>query len=113
MKTLIFAALLLILTACATEPQPPPDFYDRSGVACWRLTDFIWCEDGYESETTTDTRGLRQRAHFTAQRYHSHTWIKQSETTDDNGKKVCIWSCIGDSSHVAVTSGYGYCAYPN
>lgn len=44
------AVLLLFAYGCATiEPDPPPDFYDRSGVACWRFTDMIWCEDGYES----------------------------------------------------------------
>ncbi len=113
MRTLIFAALLLIFTACATtEAEPPPDFYDRNGAACWRELDFIWCDDGYESETTADLRGLRQRAHFTAQRHHSHIWIQQRESTDDNGKEVCTWSCAGDSSHIAVTSGYGYCPYP-
>ncbi len=115
MRTLILAALLLILTACATQTQPP-DFYDRNGAECWREADFVWCDDGYESEvieTPTDLQGLFKRAHFTAQRHHSHIWIQQSEITDDNGKEVCTWSCAGDSSHIAITSGYGYCPYPN
>ncbi len=55
MRMLIFAAILL-LTSCATqESVPPADFYDRNGVPCWRMLDFIWCEDGYESEPEIET----------------------------------------------------------
>lgn len=37
------------VTTVEPEPTPEPDFYNRAGVACWRFTDMIWCEDGYES----------------------------------------------------------------
>jgi hypothetical protein len=53
MRALIIAALLIFAGCVTIEPDPPPDFYDRNGVACWRFTDMIWCEDGYESNEDT------------------------------------------------------------
>ncbi len=123
MKTLILIAILL--SGCATVPcDDPPDFYDRTGAACWRELDFIWCDDGYDSlpeenraepQAKATANGFATANSFamTVQyRYHSHFWIQQSQWTDDNGKKVCTWACVHDSSHVAVTSGYGFCPYP-
>ena len=49
MRALILVAMLALGACATTEPDPPPDFYDRNGVACWRFSDMIWCEDGYES----------------------------------------------------------------
>ena len=121
MKTLILIAILL--SGCATVPcDDPPDFYDRNGAACWRELDFIWCDDGYDSgleenqaepQAKATANGFATAMTIQYQyQYHSHVWSKQSEWTDDNGKKVCTWACFSDSSHVAVTSGYGYCPYP-
>jgi len=41
----------------AIEAATAPDFYDRQGNACWRLSDLIWCDDGYgswENAATTE-----------------------------------------------------------
>lgn len=106
LKLQILAVLaILLLSGCGTtEPDPPPDFYDRNGVACWQFADMVWCEDGYES-----------RAEFQVDKiqYHIHTWFRQSTGTDRKGKLVCTWQCVGNVSHTAITSGWGRCPYPN
>jgi hypothetical protein len=133
--TIAFVVLLLIVSYCAScvtgqsveqanqaaiEAAAPPDFYDREGNACWRMADFVWCDDGYNSwgeggpwgEDVEEDEPINPDELITQVRHHTHTWMQQSENEDSNGKVVCSWACIADSSHIAITSGYGYCPYP-
>jgi hypothetical protein len=86
------------------EQADHPDFYDRTGNACWREADFIWCEDGYGSWETDQDNLITQS--------HMHTWTIDSDWQASNGKKVCNWVCTWDSAHTRTTSGYGVCPYP-
>ena len=53
---IVTALAILTLNGCAGQPSQPveieapaPDFYDRTGNACWRMNDLVWCDDGYGS----------------------------------------------------------------
>jgi len=111
-------ALIVLLASCgppADPPMPEPDFYDRDGAPCWVYTDVIWCE-GEEDDAVPgylyDLEDGEAVPISGPEQYHTHTWYKVSEDTDDNGKETCWWSCYGDSAHTAVTSGYGFCSQP-
>lgn len=50
---IIFLVLVAIFLWSISEPEAEaqaPDFIDRQGNACWREADFIWCDDGFESD---------------------------------------------------------------
>ena len=53
-----------------------------------------------------------------AQSHLSHSWVKQSETADQDvsGDRVviCIWKCVADlnNPHMTQTQGLGFCPMP-
>ena len=53
---IIVGLFLFSAYGCSSQPAQPaqieapaPDFYDRTGNACWRMNDLVWCDDGYGS----------------------------------------------------------------